>query len=322
MALQPNDAQHALQILAGTIGRKRGHEFEAELAQQINLLPHSIRLSTQSTHVFRGSPHTALVNKALGYLGWNKCDRAEAIALGSLATAEKGKKWLEVHGIKVKACKSDILLTMHRGSSFKTVGVSVKQCNNKTPTNAQLYFTTAVAFCRLLSNNNIPVTEEAIRALRQFCGDEGFRPIDDFQLIQGRKTDPRRFFWEEIDDIGRKELESIFTIKQDEITKLLLQKAYLDDPFSPDLLIHKTKKIERGDQEYALYGINELIALSRGYNGFYKKSYSVRKGQHKDPPGIQHEAPRFGIVQMQRGGQKQHPTQLQFNLQAGYFYNI
>jgi len=25
---------------------------------------------------------------------------------------------------------------------------------------------------------------------------------------------------------------------------------------------------------------------------------------------------------MQRGGQAQHPEQLQFNLQAGYFYNI
>ena len=33
-------------------------------------------------------------------------------------------------------------------------------------------------------------------------------------------------------------------------------------------------------------------------------------------------APRFGIVQMQRGGQAQHPEQLQFNLQAGYFYKI
>lgn len=50
--------------------------------------------------------------------------------------------------------------------------------------------------------------------------------------------------------------------------------------------------------------------------------YAVRKGTYKDPLGVQHEAPRFGIVQMQRGGQKQHPTQLQFNLKAGYFYKI
>ena len=53
-----------------------------------------------------------------------------------------------------------------------------------------------------------------------------------------------------------------------------------------------------------------------------KKGYSVRKGQYRDPEGAEHEAPRFGIVQMQRGGQKQHPTQLQFNLKAGYFYCI
>lgn len=35
-----------------------------------------------------------------------------------------------------------------------------------------------------------------------------------------------------------------------------------------------------------------------------------------------HKAPKFGVVQMQRGGQKQHPTQLQFNLKAGYFYAL
>ena len=58
------------------------------------------------------------------------------------------------------------------------------------------------------------------------------------------------------------------------------------------------------------------------YSGFSHKEYSVRKGSFKDPEGVKHQAPRFGIIQMQRGGQKQHPTQLQFNLQAGYFYKI
>ena len=138
----------------------------------------------------------------------------------------------------------------------------------------------------------------------------------------GRATDPRRYFWEEIEASGKMELEKILSTKQDQVTKLLLQKAYLNDPFSPGLLIHKTKKIECGDQEFAIYSISELIALSRNHCGFEKKEYSVRKGQYKDPANIKHEAPRFGIVQMQRGGQKQHPTQLQFNLQAGYFYKI
>lgn len=320
MALDPRDAQHALQIAAGTTGRKRGHEFEAELASMINANPMSG--PTQKEYVFKGLPHTALANKALTHIGWEKCDSINAIALGSLATAEAGKKWMTVHGIKVKACKSDILLTLHRGAEYKTVGVSVKQCNNKTPTNAQLYFTTATAFCRLLQNNNIPVSDNAINALRQFCGDDGYRPLDNVSAVTGRNSDPRRYFWEEIDRSGRLELENILTNRQDDVTRLLLQKAYLDDPFAPELLIHKTKKIEHGDQEYALYTINELIALSRKHGGFNKKTYSVRKGQYKDPLGVEHEAPRFGVIQMQRGGQKQHPTQLQFNLQAGYFYKI
>ena len=320
MILDPRDAQHALQIAAGKTGRQRGHEFEAELASMINVGPLSI--PTPNEYVFKGLPHTALVNKALAHIGWKKCDSVNAISLGSLATAEAGRKWMIVHGIKVKACKSDILLTLHRGDEYQTVGVSVKQCNNKIPTNAQLYFTTATAFCRLLQNNNIPVSDNAINALRQFCGDDGYRPLDNHAALTNRRSDPRRYFWEEIDQSGRLELEGVLTNRQDDITRLLLQKAYLDDPFAPELLIHKTKKIDRGDQEYALYTIDELISLSKQYGGFNKKIYSVHKGQYKDAPGVEHEAPRFGVIQMQRGGQKQHPTQLQFNLQAGYFYKI
>ena len=102
-----------------------------------------------------------------------------------------------------------------------------------------------------------------------------------------------------------------------------MQKAYLNDPFSPDLILHKTKRSETwGQTELAIYTADELIYHSRKYGGFSLKPYSVRKGTYRDPNGISHMAPRFGIVQMQRGGQAQHPTQLQFNLQAGYFYNI
>lgn len=323
MALRPNDTNHALQIQAGTTGRKRGHEFEYELSSLINSITQPIIRNNILDNVIKGKPHLALIQKALHFLNWSSCTNVEAIALGSLATAEDGKKWLEVQGVKVKACKSDILLTLYNYELTESVGVSVKQCNNKTPTNAQLYFTTATAFCRLLQRNNISVSEEAVNSLRQFCGDEGYRPSDNPEYMIARSTDPRRYFWEEIEESGRLELEHLFSTKQDQITKLLLQKAYLNDPFSPELLIHKTKKIEDGDQEFAIYGIDELIALSRNHSGgFEKKEYSVRKGQYKDPEHIKHEAPRFGIVQMQRGGQKQHPTQLQFNLQAGYFYKI
>ena len=48
----------------------------------------------------------------------------------------------------------------------------------------------------------------------------------------------------------------------------------------------------------------------------------MKKGRYKEPEGILHQAPKFGVIQMQRGGQKQHPTQLQFNLKSGYFYEL
>lgn len=322
MALEPLNLQHALQIQAGAHGRRRGHEFEASLTELINNTITPFKYTNITDNVNKGNPAYFLLNKALHLLNWDDCDNIEAIELGSLATAENGKQWLKVNGITVKATKSDILLNLTKDKIIKTIGVSVKQCNTKTPTNAQLYFTTAQAFSNLLNNNGIQLSQEATNALKQFCGDTGYRPLDNGANSSNRQTDPRRYFWEEISKSGKDELEKILTEKQDDITKLLLQKAYLNDPFSPELLIHKTKKIETDPQEYAVYTIEELITLSKEYAGFEKKLYSVKKGQYKDPKDVQHEAPRFGIVQMQRGGQKQHPTQLQFNLQAGYFYKI
>ena len=323
MALKPLDLNHAAQIQAGTKGRNRGHDFEYKLADQINKIHYPVCASNLDSNVFRGDPATTLLSYVTSYVGWEKCERAETVALGSLATAEEGRRWLEINGVRVKACKSDILLTLYgHNHTPKTIGVSIKQCNNRTPTNAQLYFTTAHAFCELLRNNGINISVDGEKSLRQFCGDSGYRPLDDPAVLSAREIDPRRFFWEETYQKGRLELESIFTDRQDDITRLLLQKAYLNDPFTPEILLHKTKRMLENPQEYALYSIEELIVLSRRYKGFEKKKYSVRKGQYKDPPGVSHEAPRFGIVQMQRGGQKQHPTQLQFNLEAGYFYKI
>ena len=325
MALTPIDSIHALQIQAGIAGRIAGHNFESSLAQTINNLPCPILNKPLPDYLINGDPEISIVKKGLQVLGWESCHAVEAIALGALATAEEGKKWLEVNGMRVKACKSDILLTLYN-NDFRikeTIGVSVKQCNHKTPLNAQLYFTTARAFCELLRSNGIPVTDAAVNALRQFCGDNGFTPKDNPADLVGRVSDTRRYFWEEIDPKGRIELENILTTKQHDSTRLLLQKAYINDPFAPELLLHLTKKMPDGiPQEFALYTIDELITLSLNYAGFEKKKYSVRKGSFKDPVGIQHDAPRFGIVQMQRGGQAQHPEQLQFNLQAGYFYKI
>lgn len=325
MAQTPIDEIHALQIQAGTLGRKAGHKFEDAITRKINEFQFPFRVSKcEDGHVFTGDPATLLLN----YIGQKERIKniasAVAISTGALATSEEGKKWLSVNGAAVSRCKSDLVVTLcaEDGRSL-TVGISIKQCNNKTPTNAQLYFTTARGFSSLLQSNGILVSEDAICALRQFCGDQGFRPSDNPTFNRGRLVDPRRYFWEEINANGRAEWEEIFLTHQDDVSKLLFQKAYLNDPFIPEYLLHKTKASSSSDQtEVAIYTIDEIIAHSRNYQGFTTKPYSVKKGSYKDPSGITHQAPRFGVIQMQRGGQAVHPEQLQFNLEAGYFYKI
>jgi len=325
MALTPIDDIHALQIQAGTLGRNEGHKFEDEIANRINTIAYPFSCQVlPAGHVFTGCPALLLLSYVGQHAGFTSIPKATAISTGALATSEEGLDWLSVNGVEVKKCKSDLVITLHdANNNLATYGISTKQCNNPTPTNAQLYFTTARAFASLLVNNEIAVSERAVRSLRQFCGDEGFRPEDDPPSMVVRETDPRRYFWEEIDSQGREEWEAIFGDRQDHVTRLLLQKAYMDDPFIPEFLLHKTKKADEWiSTEVAIYSIDELVGLSRNYGGFRVKPYRVNKGSYRDPVGVEHHAPRFGIVQMQRGGQAQHPTQLQFNLEAGYFYKI
>lgn len=323
MALDPLDAKHALQIQAGIVGRKQGHHFEDTITSRINSFHHPFEVTARTAHVSRGDPAGLLLDRIGCGLSVRRFASVAAISTGALATFEEGRRWLSINGASVSRCKSDLVVTycLEDGSS-KSVGVSIKQCNNATPTNAQLYFTTARGFTTLLRANGIPVTETALRVLRQFCGEVGYRPCDGDDSRR-RDIDPRRYFWEELDIDGRAQWEGILSCFQDQITRLLLQKAYIDDPFIPEYLLHKT----RADSpplatEVAIYSIEELVGLSRRYQGFATKQYSIRKGSYKDPVGISHLAPRFGIVQMQRGGQRQHPEQLQFNLEAGYFYRI
>lgn len=325
MTLTPIDEVHALQIQAGALGRKAGHLFEDTITDKINSFRYPF-YSTQigNRHVLQGDPAALLLNYISNNLGYSKITGAVAISTGALATSEDGRKWLSINGVSVSRCKSDLVITITFASGeTQTIGVSTKQCNNNTPTNAQLYFTTARGFSSLLRNNNIQVSDRAVDALRQFCGDVGFRPSDIAEILSTRRVDPRRYFWEEIDAIGRSEWEFLFSSRQDDISRLLLQKAYINDPFTPDFVLHKTKRSDGWTEtEVAIYSINELIFLSRQIQGFTTKPYSVRKGSYKDPEGVTHLAPRFGIIQMQRGGQQQHPEQLQFNLEAGYFYKI
>jgi len=324
MALEPNNTQHALQILAGIEGRKRGHEFEFELANLINNNLRPTDFSNEITGLFTGSPEIPLIKKCLNILNLNSYEKIEAITLGALATSEDGKSWLEVNNIKVKASKSDILLNIYKDDELKTIGVSVKQCLAAKPTNPQLFLSTARAFCELLRRNGIDITEDAEIAMSQFCGVDGHRPLDNPEVMKIRKSNPVRYYWEEINSKGLEEWESILFNKQDEITRLLLQKAYLDDPFSPEVIIQKTKKITVGPEEFAIYSIQELIERSRNYATFFKTlKTEVSKSKSYDvPKGVKHECPKFGIVQFQRFGNKQNATQLQFNLKAGYFYDI
>ena len=312
------------QIDAGTKGRKKGHSYENELARRVNALkmPYSLGGIDMSATIHKGAPEVILLNKVLSFLSWQKCDNIEAYATGKLATLERGNKEVFIEGKSITSAKSDVILVLYNGNAKKVVGVSVKQCNNKTPTNAQVFFSTATAFYNLLVANSIPLSENALTAMRQFCGDIGFRPIDNFDC-SNRISSPERYFWEEIDAKGRSEWEDIFRSKQNEITRLLLQKAYSNDPFPPKIILHKTKKAETIDeQEIAIFSIEQFIELSRQYSPFTYSTYRVKKGRYKEPEGISHQAPRFGVIQMQRGGQKQHPTQLQFNLKAGYFYEL
>jgi len=325
MALSPIDPAHALQIQAGILGRQAGHGFEEEIATRINsMLPIGNPQHAVNGHLFSGDPAELLVRYITNHMGITDLASLSAISTGALATSEEGKKWLSINGADVTRCKSDLVVSLsENGGRQVTVGVSTKQCNNSRPTNAQLFFTTARGFTALLRSHGIPVTDVAERALRQFCGDAGFRPSEDASLVASRVVDPRRWFWEEIDAAGRQEWESILSNQQDAVTTLLLTKAYSDDQFVPEYVMHKTKRSAAwSGTEVAIYGVGELVALSRQYQGFTTRPYSIRKGSYKDPVGVTHLAPRFGIVQMQRGGQKQHPEQLQFNLEAGYFYKI
>jgi hypothetical protein len=322
MALEPENERHAAQIEAGTIGRKRGHSFESVVAESVNRVPMPLsRQPLPAGCLFKGEPGQALLNFVLNDLGLVHVKSAQAISAGALATAEAGAKVLVVNGIQVRRCKSDVILTLEADGQIVTKGVSVKQCSNRNPTNAQLYFSTAIAFCQLLRRNSIQVSDAAVNAMRMFCGDAGFRPLDNPAALNNRRCDPNRWFWEELPTAARKELEDVFTKQQDAITRLLLQKAYLEDPFAPEYLVHQTRDVAKGkDIEVAIFSIDGLIRQSREYAGFHTRPYRIKKGSHKDPPDIEHLAPRFGVVQFQRGGQKQHPTQLQFNLKAGYFY--
>ncbi len=227
MALTPVDEAHALQIQAGTLGRKAGHAFEDAICAGINgfIYPFAPK-GLQGRHLLRGNPAQLILEYIVRYHGEEGLLSAVALSTGALATSEDGRQWLQINGADVRRCKSDIVITATflKGSAL-TIGISTKQCNNSTPTNAQLYFTTARGFSKLLLDNEISVSDFAIKALRQFCGDAGFRPLDNPAALAGRQVDPRRYFWEELPGSARREWEVVLSERQDEVTRLLCEIA-------------------------------------------------------------------------------------------------
>ncbi len=323
MALTPTDAKHLAQILAGTTGRNYGHTFEKTLSEIINEFDLKIDLMTDfpEGNLVVGNPAKTLINYIVKSKKLKKVEAVKAWWLGGLATSGLGDEVLDDKGVAVRKSKSDILVEIKHESGIYKTGVSVKTCNKTSPTNDQIYFTTASAFCSLLRVNGVDVSKEAEIALKMFCGDAGYRPLDN-EINKERKSDPNRWFYEELPEKEKEELLKIFSDNQSEITRILLQKAYSNDPFPPQFLLHQTKSFnDYNDCEIAIFEMEKLIEFSKKYQGFWLKSYLIRKGTYRGDVNA-HFAPRFGFIQFQRGGQKQHPTQLQFNLEAGYFYKL
>jgi len=323
MALIPENERHRMQIAAGKLGRDRGHQFEKDLAAAIAATDWegSDFNGHVNQHRVIGHPALEIVKYVATDLGLKTVDHVDAWWLGGLATSGLGDILHSPEGDMISRSKTDVLLSIHSNGKEYVKGISVKTCGKKTPTNDQLYFTTAVAFSELLRRNGIEWSEAAEMALRMFCGDKGFRPCD-MNDVSDRLADPERWFFEELPNDGRQDIEKTLSNKQGDVSRVLLQLAYSDDPHPPEYVLHLTVKPESIDSaDLALFSVDELIQFSNRHAGFFTKGYVIRKGRFKHDPA-QHLAPRFGFVQFQRGGQKQHPTQLQFNLKAGYFNHL
>lgn len=326
MPLQARDARHRGQINAGTEGRLKGHRFEKQLTQWVSSFSYPADLwKGERSHIVKGHPAVELIRYICQTEEIAEIPKVKSWWLGGLATAREGDVFKSGGQESVRKSKSDILLeiTSKDGKSVKR-GVSVKTCDKQTPTNDQLFLSTAVGFCDLLRSNGIQISPKAKVALRMFCGDNGFRPLDllNGEALKERRADPDRYFWEELPKDGREEWEKILAENQNLVTRILLQKAYSGDPCEPDYLLHQMVRYSDINQcPLAIFRIDELIDYSSSFAGFNKKEYRIRKGRHKNDPNI-HEAPRFGFVQFQRFGNIQNATELQFNLKAGYFYLI
>src|SRR5712692_1354070 len=131
-------------------------------------------------HLVVGNPAAELVRFICQTEKIRKVSSIRAWWLGGLATARAGDSVAGESGEgPVKKSKTDVLIEFLLPTERSTRhGVSVKTCNKTSPTNDQLFLTTAAGFSELLRSSGIHVSKAAEDAIKMFCGDEGFRPKD------------------------------------------------------------------------------------------------------------------------------------------------
>lgn len=327
MALEPMNAGHLFQIQAGTKGRLKGHKFEERVTEELNridFMVDDLLIECHQPNIYNGNPARALVK----HISWDKgkrINRLKAYWLGGLATAGEGATVLNVNGERVTGSKSDILVDVsyHDGSNER-IGVSVKACSN----NAQLALTTASAFCGMLRDRGIYISEDAEIGLKMFCGEDGYRPMDGYlpkdisNIPCNRMARPERWYWEELSDPVKKEWETILSVNQVEITMMLLQcaRTYKTDSYKPSYILHECKRhIDINECEVAVMSVKEFAVYSQLFDSFGVKEQIVRKGRYKGIDLAVHQYPHFGFIQFQPIGNRQNFSELQFNLKAKYY---
>lgn len=327
MALNPENDKHRNQIEAGTKGRKKGHNFEKQLENELNSIDVQIFQNLKQTkkpNIYMGNPAAALIS----YISADKqqkIKRIQAYWLGGRATAKEGDILFNDEGEEVTASKSDIVLNVtYENNQNEIIGVSVKSSRN----NVQLALTTVAAFCSMLRDNYISVSEHAEIGLKMFCGEAGYRPQDGYipydksNIPENRTARMERWYWEEIPSDAQLEWENIFNENQLKITMLLLQsaRAYKRDSFQPTYILHECKQHESIDDcEVAVISVESLAQYSKMFDKFGLKGKKVSKGSYAGIDMAVHMYPHFGFIQFQPIGNKQNFSELQFNLKAKYY---
>lgn len=327
MALIAENKQHEYQIEAGTKGRIKGHKFEESVVDELNNINISqidYMANLIDVNIYQGNPAAALIEH-ISNDKKKRIARLKAYWLGGLATAGKGAEIKNDEGKVITGSKSDIVMDLsYVDGNTETVGVSVKSCKN----NAQVALTTASAFCEMLRNNNICVSQEAEIGMKMFCGDVGYRPCDGYKpqdtsnIPSPRTARPERWYWEELSTPTQEEWKRLLTVYQDKITTLILQRAnaYKTDQFSPSYILHECKPhTEINDCQIAVMSVEEFAKYSRLFDTFGVRGKKVLKGRYKGIDLEEHLYPHFGFLQFQPIGNKQNFSELQFNLKANYY---